>query len=149
MALNLLGRPPAGEEIRGQRIRPSFGSIFEGLILDIKTLISQELRLAKHEIQQELGKTKAAVVSMAAGMGLAAVGGVLLVIMLVHVLNALGLPLWASYGIIGGLCAGGGVFLLYSGKKTAADIHVMPEKTIKTIKENATWVKEQIRSSKI
>jgi hypothetical protein len=105
--------------------------------------------LAAHELQQELGKTGTAVRAFSVGIALAALGGLLLILMLVHLLQALtGLPLWACYGIIGGLCAAGGIVMLLKGKRTVSDVHMVPRKTVETIKENATWLKERIPSSK-
>jgi hypothetical protein len=41
--------------------------------------------------------------SLGIGIGLAAIGGWLLILMLVHLLQALtAFPLWACYGLVGG-----------------------------------------------
>ncbi|HJU03613.1 MAG TPA: phage holin family protein [Nitrospiraceae bacterium] len=130
-------------------LKSSFAALVEGLIQDIKHLIAQEIQLAKHEVQQELGKARTAAISIGAGLGAAILGGLLLIFMLVHLLHALtGLPLWACYGIVGGVCVAAGVFLILKGKNTAADIHVVPPKTVQTIKENATWIKDQTQSAR-
>ena len=127
--------------------RSSFAMLLEGLIHDIKNLIAQEIRLAKHEVLHELGKARTAAVSIGAGIGVAILGGLLLILMLVHLLQALtALPLWACYGIVGGLCVAGGIAFIAKGKSMAADIHVVPPKTVQTIKENATWIKDHTQS---
>jgi hypothetical protein len=129
--------------------KPGFAALLDALFRDATTLVRQELRLAAHELQQELGKTGTAVRAFSVGIALAALGGLLLILMLVHLLQALtGLPLWACYGIIGGLCAAGGIVMLLKGKRTVSDVHMVPRKTVETIKENATWLKERIPSSK-
>ena len=74
---------------------PTLAQLVHGLVSDAKLLMRQELALAKHEIQGEVGKTKTALVSLGVGIGITAVGGLLLIVMLVHLLNALTeWPLW-------------------------------------------------------
>jgi hypothetical protein len=89
------------------------------------------------------------VVSLGAGIAIAALGGLLLIIMLVHLLNALtDLPLWACYGIVGGMCALVGVVLLYTGKKQMARIDMVPQQTVETMRENVRWIKEKAISDR-
>lgn len=81
--------------------------------------------------------------SLGIGIGVAALGGLLLILMLVHLLHALaGLPLWACDGIVGGLLAISGAVLLLIGKNTIARIDVVPPQTMETMKENVRWIKE-------
>jgi hypothetical protein len=73
----------------------------------------------------------------------------LLIVMLVHLLNALtGLPLWACYGIVGGVCAIVGVVLLYRGKQQMSQIDMVPQQTVETMKENVRWIKGKAISEK-
>lgn len=123
---------------------PSLAQLLSDLVTDAKQLLRQELALAKHEIRDEVRKTKAAVMSLGIGIGMAAIGGFLLTFMLVYGLNALtGLPLWACYGIIGGMFVVIGVVLLYLGKNKMARIDVVPPLTVATMKENVRWIKEK------
>jgi hypothetical protein len=56
--------------------------------------VRHELVLATHEIREDLRKTKTAMLSLGIGIGVAALSGLLLILMLPHVLNALaGRPL--------------------------------------------------------
>jgi hypothetical protein len=133
-----------------QRFQPSFASLLEGLINDTKLLIWQEVTLVKNEIQAEVRKLKRVALSAGIGMGLAVVGALLLILMLVHLVQtATGLPLWTCYGIVGGTLAGSAAILLANAKANMADVHIVPRKTMATMKEQATWIKEQIASPKI
>ena len=124
---------------------PTVAELLTGLMNDAKELLRQEVALAKHELRVELRKTVLAVMSLGIGIGIAAIGGLLLILMLVHLLHALtALPLWACYGIVGGLFAVGGVVLLVLGKNKLARIHTVPPETVKTMKENVQWIKEQV-----
>jgi len=127
----------------------SLASLVGGIINDAKDLLLHEFTMAKLELQDELRKTKTAAMSLALGAGIAVVGGLLLILMLVHLLAALTmLPLWGCYGIIGGLLVVVGLLLLASGKQTAEQIEVVPPQTAETLKENAQWLKEQTTSNR-
>jgi Putative Actinobacterial Holin-X, holin superfamily III len=129
---------------------PSLAQLLTGIVNDAKELMRQELALAKHEIREDLRRTKAAMLSLGIGIGVAAIGGLLLILMLVHLLNALaGLPLWACYGIVGGLFLFIGGVLLLIAKNTIARIDVVPPQTVETMKENVQWIKERATSDRI
>src|SRR5919198_4539257 len=119
---------------------PSLAQLLTGIATDAKELVRQELALAKHEIREDLRKTKTAVLSLGIGVGVAAIGGLLLILMLVHLLQALaGLPLWTCYGIVGGLFVIVGGVLLVIAKHTSARIEGVPQQTVETMKENVQW----------
>jgi Putative Actinobacterial Holin-X, holin superfamily III len=125
---------------------PTVAQLLTGLMQDAQTLLRQEVALATHELQRELRTTIRAVMSLGIGIGLAAIGGWLLILMLVHLLHALtALPLWACDGIVGGLLAAGGIGLLVLGKQTLVQLHLVPQDTVKTMKENVQWLTEQVR----
>lgn len=129
---------------------PTLAQLVNGLVSDASLLLHQELALARHEIYEEARKTKTAAVSLGTGIGIAAIGGSLLIIMLVHALQALTeWPLWICYGIIGGLCAIVGAALLYRGKQKISEIDVVPQQTIETMKENVRWFRRKATLRKI
>ena len=126
---------------------PSLAALIGGIINDARDLLLQEFTMAKLEVQDKLRKTKAAVISLGIGISIAAVGGILLILMLVHLLHALTpLPLWGCYGIVGGVLLLSGLLVLFTGKKTAEEIEVVPE-TVETLKENVKWIKERTTSN--
>jgi Putative Actinobacterial Holin-X, holin superfamily III len=129
------------------RAEPSLAQLLTGIINDAKALVRHELALATYEIREDLRKTNTAMLSLGIGIGVAALGGLLLILMLVHLLHALaGLPLWACYGIVGGLLAISGAVLLLIGKNTIARIDVIPPQTMETMKENVQWIKSRATS---
>ena len=135
---------------RSQRsAEPSLAALLGGIMNDAKDLLIQELTLAKLEVQDELRQIKTAAISLGIGIGVAAVGGMLLSLMLVHVLAAYtDMPLWGCYGIVGSVLAVLGWVLLASGKHTVEEIDVLPQ-TVETMKENAQWLREQTTSDTI
>jgi len=127
----------------------SLASLIGGIINDAKDLLLHEVVMAKLEMQSELRKTKAAAISFAVGAGIAIVGGLLLILMLVHLLRDFTvIPLWGCYGIIGGGLLIIGLIVLSTTKQTVETIDVVPQQTIETLKENAQWIKEQTTSNR-
>ena len=128
---------------------PSLAALLGGIMKDAKDLLAQELTLAKLEGHDELRQIKTAALSLGIGVGVAAVGGILLSVMLVHVLAAYtDIPLWGCYGIVGSVFGVLGWVLLASGKHKIEEIDVMPQ-TVETMKENAQWLREQMTSDTI
>jgi Putative Actinobacterial Holin-X, holin superfamily III len=128
---------------------PSLAALLGGIMKDAKDLLVQELTLAKLEGQDEVRQIKTAALSLGIGVGVAAVGGILLSVMLVHVLTAYtDIPLWGCYGIVGSVFGVLGWVLLASGKHKIEEIDVMPQ-TVETMKENAQWLREQMTSDTI
>jgi hypothetical protein len=129
---------------------PTLAQLVSGLVSDTKLLLRQELALAKHEIHEEVRKAKTAAICLGAGIGIAAIGGLLFIVMLVHLLNALtDWPLWICYGIVGGVFAIVGAALLYKGKQQISQIDVVPQQTVETMKEDIRWIKEKATLEKI
>jgi hypothetical protein len=112
----------------------------------VEHLVAQQVDLLRSEVRQELGEAKAAAASMGAGVGLVAAGGLLSTLMLVHALHkATGLPLWACYGLVGGAAGAAGAGLLAAGRKGAEGVRLLPPpRTARAVKENLTWLKEQV-----
>jgi apolipoprotein N-acyltransferase len=128
--------------------QPTITQLLTGLMHDATALLRQELALATLEVRVELLNIMRAVMSLGVGAGIAAIGGWLLILMLVHLLQALtALPLWACYDIVGSVFAGVGVVLLVLGKQKLARIHLVPQNTVETIQENVQWLKEQVTAN--
>ena len=130
-------------------VAPSLAALLGGIMKDAKDLLVQELTLAKLEGHDEVRQIKTAALSLGIGAGVAAVGGILLSVMLVHMLGAYtDIPLWGCYGIVGSVFGVLGWVLLASGKHKIEEIDVMPQ-TVETMKENAQWLREQMTSDTI
>jgi len=133
-----------------QRIpEPGFASLLGGIANDAKDLLLQEVALTKLELQYELRKAKTAAIALSIGIGTIATGGILLMLMVVHVLDALTVvPLWGCYGIVGSVLVVLGGVLLAAGKTKAEELDVVPQRTVHRIKESAQWLTTQTTSDK-
>jgi hypothetical protein len=138
------------EQDSSPRSETSVATLIGGIVNDAKDLLINEFTIAKLEVQQEMRKTKSAALAFAVGAGVVGIGGLFLVLMCVHGLVVLlDIPLWGSYGLVGGLLFLVGTLLLVRGKQTAEQIDVIPPKTASTLRDNAQWIKEQTTSSRV
>ena len=119
-------------------------TVAQGIINDIQRLVGEHVDLLRAEVKQELREAAASVASAGTGAGLAALGGALGTLMVVHLLHdRTRLPLWACYGLVGGVVGGAGAGLLYAGGRGVAGLARVPRELARTLKEDVDWVKEQ------
>lgn len=121
------------------------GEMFAELSRETRTLIQQEVQLAKTELSEKATKM-AKGAGMIMGGGLIAYGGLLAVVAaIVLALIGFGLPPWAG-ALLGGVVAAGiGYLLVRAGLAALKPQELMPRKTIATLKEDAQWLKAQAR----
>jgi len=130
---------------------PGVTSLVGGIISDVGDLIRQEIRFAKAEVKSDLSKTREAVSILAVGIGIASVSGMLLVWMLVYLLHWLTipagdvldpakLPLWACFGIVGGILAIIGGITIQTGRGKLQSNNPLPDQTVENVKENVQWI---------
>jgi uncharacterized membrane protein YqjE len=128
--------------------RLGIGTLLSGIVSDMRNLFVQELRLAKLEIGEDLRRAKSAVAVLAIGAAILALGGLLLILMLVHLLDAVtDLPLWGAYGVVAAVMLVIGVGILVAGKKKAEDVGLVPQETAEAIKEDVGWIKAHVKSN--
>jgi hypothetical protein len=137
------------DEARARDGRPTITSLLTDIFADFRRLMVQEVRLAKHEILEEVDKAKQSAISLGIGIGLIAVGGLLLLLMIVHLVQWLTQwPLWSCYALVGALFTIVGWIAIKKGQRTAQNIDVIPDRTIQTTKETMSWLAEQTKSLK-
>jgi hypothetical protein len=123
----------------------SLGQMFADLTRDTRTLIQQEIELAKIELAQNASRLKSSVVLIVAG-GMIAYGGLLAMIAAVVLgLMATGLAAWAAALVGGILVAGVGFALLRAGLASFRPQDLTPRQTIESLKEDARWLRTQTR----
>ena len=107
--------------------KPTTADLVKGIAEDAQVLVKQEVLLAKQEITEGLAKAaKASVLLVAAGLvGLYALG--FLLTTLAWALEAIGLPKWASFGIVTLLLLLIAGILGLVGQKRLAASKVKPE----------------------
>ena len=123
----------------------SLGQMFADLSQEARTLIHQELQLAKTELTEK-ASTMARGAAFVVGGGLLAYGGLLAIVAAIVLgLIALGLPAWAGALLGGVVVAGTGYVLIRSGLAALRPQQLVPRETIETLKEDAQWLRSQTR----
>ena len=125
-------------------------NLLTGILDDAKILMRQEAQLLRDEVKLELSKAGRAASGFGIGAVLGAVGALFLLLMLVHGLHEwTGLPLWGSYGVVGGMLAGVGLTLILRARSLAGTVHTTPRRSLHTMKENVQWIKERMTLKRI
>ena len=121
----------------------SLGELFGDLSTDLRNLVSQELRLARAEVTQEVAKAGKAGGLLGAG----AFTGYLAVVLLSFA-AAWGLsevvPEGVAFLVVGLVYAVVAAVLLLSGRKKVAAVSPAPTQTVETLKEDVEWAKNRM-----
>jgi 4-hydroxybenzoate polyprenyltransferase len=97
-------------------------------------------------MRDELNKVKSMAVLIGIGAVALMIGGILLALTLVYLLQELSeLDLWICYAIIGGLISGVGLIALLMGKQRAAATNLVPNESIENAKEDARWITRNVK----
>jgi hypothetical protein len=126
----------------------SFRGLLRGILLDLRTLIREEIALARVEIREQAGRARTAALSF--GMAAAALLfglAFLLVAAATAISELLGWPLWAGFLIVAVLLSLIGFVALSSGRKQLRTFHAVPQETVTTLKENSEWIAKRLSSA--
>jgi hypothetical protein len=120
----------------------SVTSLVSGIVGDVQDLAMQHLALFRNEIKHDLRKTTSAVSSLAAGLAVAQIGGLLICLMAVHLIAQLSpnLSLWVCYGIVGTVVVATGAIAILVGYKTLPSMDTLSSQTTQAIEEDAKWL---------
>jgi hypothetical protein len=123
---------------------PTTTEILSGIVGDVQQLVRKEIALVRQETTEELQKAKQAGIALATGGAVLAVGSLLLLLALARgFADLVEWPVWAGYGLVGGILLLTGGILVALARKRAKQIHPVPEITAETMKENVEWLKER------
>lgn len=122
----------------------SLGELFGELAQDTRTLISQELELAKAEYSQKASKAGKGVGVAAAG-GLVAYAGLFFILAGIVLALAEVVPAWLAALLVGVIVVAVGYLVLQKGLGDVKSTNLKPEKTIAGVKEDKQYVQERVR----
>lgn len=124
----------------------SIAALLGGVVADAQQLVRREVDLAKQEVLIEVDKVKQGAISLGIGGGVLALGGIMLLLMLVYGLNEwFGLPLWASFLIVGGVLAIAGAVLLFIGMNRLKKVDPVPHETIEEVRKDVDTVSSAVK----
>jgi uncharacterized membrane protein YqjE len=123
----------------------SLGELFGRLGKELGTLVRQEIRLAQTEMSQKVTVFGGAGAMLAVGTLMVYAGVLALIATVVIILAAVGLPLWLSALIVTVVVLAIGAVLVQQGIEKLKHASLAPQQTVRSIKEDVEWVKEQAR----
>jgi hypothetical protein len=119
--------------------------MFAELSRETRTLIQQEMQLAKAELGQKVSRM-ARSGALVIGGGLIAYGGLLGIIAgVILVLINLGMIPWVAALVGGVVVAVIGYILIRAGLSGLRQQDLTPRQTLETLKEDAQWLKSQTK----
>jgi predicted phage tail protein len=121
----------------------SLGALISGLFQDLRLLFTQEMNLAKRELEQKVSAVSTSVINIAIGAVLALGGTFVLLAALVLVL-ALFMPAWVAALVVAFVFLSVGGLILFIGVQKLRTMKYVPERTIRTVEDGARMVKERL-----
>jgi hypothetical protein len=120
------------------------GDLFSDLAGDMSNLVRQEVALARVEIAQKAKRVGKNVGYLVVG---GAVGYAALLAVLAAVIMLLDrvMPAWGAALLVGVLVAGISWLLIGKAMTALQDTELTPRETVETLKEDAAWMKQQIK----
>ena len=138
------GDPDVDPEVYPMEERP-IGELVSELFAEGKTLLREEVRVAKAEVRAEAKKAARAGAALGAGGVVLHAALLLVAATLVLALDTF-LPAWLSALVVTVLFAVGGWAAISYGKQRLAETE--PSRAVKNLKEDGRWAKETMRSIK-
>jgi uncharacterized membrane protein YqjE len=126
----------------------TFGGLLRGILTDLKTLMREEIALARVELREQAGKARAAAMSFGMAVAALAFGAAFLLIALaMGIAELAGWPLWAGFLVVAALLSVVGFIALSSGRRKLRAFQAVPEQTVMTLKENSEWIAKRLSSA--
>jgi putative superfamily III holin-X len=120
------------------------GDLFGDLATDMSNLVRQEVTLAKVEITHKAKSVGRNVGYLLIG-GAVAYAALLAIIAALIMLLAKVVPDWGAALIVGAVVGGIGWLLIGKAMMALQQADLTPRETVETLKEDATWMKQQIK----
>ncbi len=122
----------------------SLGELFADLSRKTSELVREEVALAKSEMSHKASEVGKDVGFLATG-GAVLYAGLLAIIAAIAIgLAQLGVTWWLAAAIVGIVVVLVGAFLVWKGMANLKRTSLAPTQTLDTLKEDATWAKDQL-----
>ena len=122
----------------------SLGDLFSDLATDMSNLVRQEVTLAQVEMTKNAKRFGRNVGYLVVG-GAVGYAALLAVIAAVILLLDRFMPSWGAALLVGILIAGISWLLIGKALNALQETEIAPRETVETLKEDAAWVKQQIK----
>lgn len=122
----------------------SISALVSDIVGDLQEIVRGEVRLAKAELREELGKAKRGAILLVVG-GLVVMAGLGCLLLAAIYGLATVWPPWAAALAVGGAVALIGALLALSGRKQIGAVELPPQKTAASVRENLQWAKSRMK----
>jgi uncharacterized membrane-anchored protein len=126
----------------GHDERP-LGELFGDLAREVTTLMRQEWLLARTEMSEKATRVGKDLGFLALGGAILYAGFLALVAAAIIGLATAGLAWWLAALIVSVVVGGAGAFLVQRGLTALRREDLTPRQTVRTLREDAEWIKEQ------
>ena len=121
----------------------SIPTLIRGLFDDARSLVREELQLARAELREELATMRSATVAFAIAAVIGLIGAAILSVAIGGLIAYYaGWPVWMGYGIVGIVWLVCASIAVAYGFQRVAELRAIPQTTA-TIKENMTWMQNK------
>jgi hypothetical protein len=122
----------------------SVASLFNTLMHDVTLLFRKEFELARSEISVKVSEMSNGVIMIGAA-AVAGLAALLFVMTAATFAIALVLPAWAAALIVAGIVGILAVALFSIGRNRLKAEHMVPERTVRTLRDDAEFTRQQFR----
>ena len=129
----------------------SIGQLLKELTQESRTLLRQEVNLAKTEMSEKASRVGANLGEVAVGGAVAFLGAIALLLAVVYGLTSLlnqfmslGVAAWLAPLIVGLVLAAVGYSLVKKALATLKQESITPQRTTQSLQENKEWLKQKI-----
>ena len=120
------------------------GDLFSDLATEMSNLVRQEVALAKVEVGQKAKYVGRNVGYLVVGGAVAYAALLAIIAALIMLLDNV-MPSWGASLLVGVLVGGVGWLLIGKALSALQQADITPRQTVETLKEDATWMKQQIK----
>jgi uncharacterized membrane protein YqjE len=115
-------------------------AVLHDIVGNVQDIVRSEVRLAKTEVTEELGKARSASILVGAGAVMLFFCMQFVLLAIVYALSLV-MPAWAAALIVAVVEGVSGAWFVMAGIKRFKKVRAAP-KTVATVKENVEWAKQ-------
>jgi uncharacterized membrane protein YqjE len=127
--------------------RSGFETVMVELLRDVRALVRQEMAMAQHEVEYELGKIVKAVLWFGIAVVMVVIGLVTIAAACVLILyEYTGLPAWVCAAIVSIILLGAAAGLVAAGRGIVKSVRIMPVRSVKIMRDDIKWMANWVRT---
>lgn len=125
----------------------SISSLLKGILTDLQSLMREEIALARVELTEQATRARTAAMSFGVAVAALAFGGTFLLIAIaLGISDVFNWPAWAGFLIVAFVLSLTGLIAYSAARRRMKAMHMVPEETVSTLKENSAWIAKRLSS---